>query len=109
MAETIVDIDDEAPLSVEIGRGCAWCHVNHVDIPVFFLSFLVLYLSVNTCTFCVFVVANARHPKCNDVPVLPHYARYLVERDLCALHAKRVGYQLWTRQARLEQANMNAV
>jgi hypothetical protein len=50
--------DPETPaMSVVLGRGCAWCMVNHFDIPIFFLSALVLYLSVGRCCHCVLVVA----------------------------------------------------
>ena len=52
-----VSDDDDVPLGTAIGRGCAWCVMNHIDVPMFFLSFLVLYLSVNRCCFCVLVVA----------------------------------------------------
>jgi hypothetical protein len=52
------DDDEEEPsVGVMLGRGCAWCIVNHFDIPVFFLSFIVLYLSVGRCCYCVLVVA----------------------------------------------------
>ena len=54
----IIECEEESPpMSVAVGRGCAWCVVNHFDIPVFFLSFLILYLSVNRCCYCVLVVA----------------------------------------------------
>ena len=49
--------EESPPASVVIGRGCAWCVVNHFDFPVFCLSFLILYLSVNRCCYCVIVVA----------------------------------------------------
>jgi hypothetical protein len=49
--------EESPPVSVAVGRGCAWCIVNHFDVPVFILSFCVLYLSVNRCCYCVLVVA----------------------------------------------------
>jgi len=55
----LIDIEQaHEPTTGEVlGRGCAWCIVNHFDIPVFVLSYLVLYLSVNRCCHCVLVVA----------------------------------------------------
>jgi len=49
--------EDDASVGTALGRGCAWCIVNHFDIPVFFLSFIILYLSVGRCCYCVLVVA----------------------------------------------------
>lgn len=39
-----------------VGRGCVWCMINNVDIPMFFLSAVILFLSVRTCLYCVMVV-----------------------------------------------------
>lgn len=51
------DKEEDETLGTLIGRGCAWFIVNHIDIPVFFISLLILYLSVNRCCYCVFMVA----------------------------------------------------
>ncbi|GEM_PF-3598240 len=51
------DSDEKPTMSEMFGRGAAWCIVNHFDIPIFLLSSLVLYLSVNRCCHCVLVVA----------------------------------------------------
>jgi hypothetical protein len=69
--------DDEDWLSEErqsfgewIGQGCAWCMINHSDIPLFFLSFIVLYLSINRCCYCVMVVAIVSALMCMRFPLL---------------------------------------
>jgi hypothetical protein len=51
------ETDQEESIGNLMGRGCAWFIVNHIDIPMFFVSFLILYLSVNRCCYCVFMVA----------------------------------------------------
>ena len=50
--------EEETPEScgAATGRGCVWCMVNNADMPMFFISLLVLYLSVNTCIYCVMIV-----------------------------------------------------
>jgi hypothetical protein len=53
-----------------IGRGCAWCMLNHSDIPLFFISFLILYLSINRCCYCVFIVAIISALMCMRFPLL---------------------------------------
>lgn len=53
-----------------LGRGCAWCMINHSDIPLFFLSFIVLYLSINRCCYCVMVVAIISALLCMRFPLL---------------------------------------
>jgi hypothetical protein len=54
----VVEEEEEAGEScgTSVGRGCAWCMINNVDIPMFFISIIVLYLSVRTCLYCVMVV-----------------------------------------------------
>ena len=49
--------DNEDSVGRLLGRCCVWFLVNHIDIPLFFVSFLVLYLSANRCCYCVFMVA----------------------------------------------------
>jgi len=51
------DEGDEDSVGRLLGRCCVWFLVNHIDIPLFFVSFLVLYLSANRCCYCVFMVA----------------------------------------------------
>ena len=53
-----------------IGECCAWCLVNHTDIPLFFISFLILYLSINRCCYCVVVVAIVSALMCMRFPLL---------------------------------------
>jgi len=53
-----------------IGQGCAWCMINHSDIPLFLLSFVVLYLSINRCCYCVMVVAIVSALMCMRFPLL---------------------------------------
>jgi len=58
MGDSVVDVSpEEDSLSAELGRGCAKCVADQLDVPVFLLSFLILYLSVNRCCECVLVVA----------------------------------------------------
>jgi hypothetical protein len=62
----------EEPISwgVFVGRACGYCLMNHYDIPIFFLSFLVLYLSVNRCCYCVVVVTVVCALLCLRFPIL---------------------------------------
>ena len=53
--DAVVDDDDES-CGATVGKGCVWCMVNNVDIPMFFISLVILFLSVNSCTYCVMVV-----------------------------------------------------
>ena len=62
--------DEEQSLGSWIGQGCAWCMINHSDIPLFFLSFIVLYLSINRCCYCVMVVAVISALMCMRFPLL---------------------------------------
>ena len=55
---------------VWLGQGCIWCMINHSDIPLFFLSFIVLYLSINRCCYCVMVVAIISAMLCMRFPLL---------------------------------------
>jgi hypothetical protein len=75
--QSIVNSDEDDWLIEEnesygsmIGRGCAWCMVNHSDIPLFFISFIVLYLSINRCCYCVLVVAIISALMCMRFPLL---------------------------------------
>jgi hypothetical protein len=54
---TDYDEDDIIPCHKIILRSCAQCIMNNADIPLFFVSLLVLFLSVNRCCYCVVVVA----------------------------------------------------
>jgi hypothetical protein len=55
--DSVVEVDDnEESIGTRVGRGCVWCMINNADIPMFFLSLVVLYLSVNTCIYCVMAV-----------------------------------------------------
>ena len=56
--------------SVYFGRACGYCLLNHYDIPVFILSFAVLFLSVNSCCYCVVVVAILCALLCLRFPIL---------------------------------------
>ena len=60
----------EVTYGVLVGRACGYCIVNHYDIPVFLLSFLVLYLSVDRCCYCVVVVALVCALLCLRFPIL---------------------------------------
>ena len=51
------DEPEEESIGSMLGSCCVWFLVNHIDIPLFFISFLVLFLSVNRCCYCVFMVA----------------------------------------------------
>ena len=62
--------DDRQSFGEWIGQGCAWCMINHSDIPLFFLSFVVLYLSINRCCYCVMVVAIVSALMCMRFPLL---------------------------------------
>jgi hypothetical protein len=62
--------EDEQTCAATVGQGCAWCLVNHTDIPLFFLSFIILYLSINRCCYCVVVVAIVSALMCMRFPLL---------------------------------------
>lgn len=62
--------DDTPSFGAWLGQGCAWCMINHSDIPLFFLSFVVLYLSINTCCYCVMVVTIISALMCMRFPLL---------------------------------------
>ena len=70
----IIDIEacDEPiePMSTTVGRACAWCVINHIDIPIFCLSFLILYLSSSQCPYCVFIVALVSALTCTHFRML---------------------------------------
>ena len=60
----------EPTCAASVGQGCAWCLINHTDIPLFFLSFIILYLSINRCCYCVVVVAIVSALMCMRFPLL---------------------------------------
>jgi hypothetical protein len=62
--------DDDQSYGEMVGQGCAWCFLNHTDIPLFFISFLILYLSINRCCYCVMVVAIISALLCMRFPLL---------------------------------------
>jgi hypothetical protein len=62
--------EDHVSCGVLFGRACGYCLMNHYDIPVFLLSFLILYLSVNRCCYCVVVVAIVCALLCLRFPLL---------------------------------------
>ena len=62
--------EDEQSCAATVGQGCAWCLINHTDIPLFFLSFVILYLSINSCCYCVVVVAIVSALMCMRFPLL---------------------------------------
>jgi hypothetical protein len=66
--------DDDTATSVSCGvlagRACGYCLLNHYDIPIFLLSFLVLYLSVNRCCYCVVTVTIVCALLCLRFPIL---------------------------------------
>ena len=66
------DPEDEEAESVgaALGRCCAHFVLNHVDIPIFFISFFILYISINRCCYCVLVVAIISALMCMRFPVL---------------------------------------
>jgi hypothetical protein len=64
------DDDERIPCGVMLGRACGYCLLNHYDIPVFILSFVVLYLSVNRCCYCVVTVAIVCALLCLRFPIL---------------------------------------
>ena len=64
------DYDEKQSYGEMIGKGCAWCLINHTDIPLFFLSFIILYLSINRCCYCVVVVASVSALLCMRFPLL---------------------------------------
>jgi hypothetical protein len=55
---------------VMLGRTCGYCLMNHYDIPVFLLSFVVLFLSVNRCCYCVVTVTIVCALLCLRFPIL---------------------------------------
>jgi hypothetical protein len=63
-------VEENESVGAMIGRGCAWCMINHSDIPLFFLSLLVMYLSINHCCYCVMVVAIISALLCMRFPLL---------------------------------------
>lgn len=64
------DKEEDESILHALGQCCAHCMLNHVDIPIFFLSFLIMYLSVNRCCYCVLVVAFISALMCMRFPVL---------------------------------------
>ena len=62
--------EERQGLGAWMGQSCAWCMINHSDIPLFFLSFIVLYLSINKCCYCVMVVAIISALLCMRFPLL---------------------------------------
>jgi hypothetical protein len=70
--ESDLQDEDEERVSygVLLGRACGYCLLNHYDIPVFLISFLVLFLSVNRCCYCVVVVAVVCALLCLRFPIL---------------------------------------
>ena len=62
--------EEHIPYGVLLGRACGYCLMNHYDIPVFLLSFLVLFLSVNRCCYCVVTVAIVCALLCLRFPIL---------------------------------------
>ena len=56
--------EDHVPCGVLFGRACGYCLMNHYDIPVFLLSFLILYLSVNRCCYCDVLCGGGRDRVC---------------------------------------------
>ena len=64
------DEEDDETVGTVVGRCCAWFIINHIDIPVFFLSLLILYLSVNRCCYCVFMVAVVSGTLCMRFRIL---------------------------------------
>ena len=62
--------EQDESIGVAMGRCCAWCILNHIDIPMFILSFLILYLSVDRCCYCVFMVALMSALLCMRFPIL---------------------------------------
>ena len=61
---------DTESWGVVFGRLCGYCLLNHYDIPVFLISFIILYLSVDRCCYCVVVVAIMSALLCMRFPVL---------------------------------------
>ena len=62
--------DETQSFGAWLGQTCAWCMINHSDIPLFFLSFIVLYLSINRCCYCVMVVAIVSALLCMRFPLM---------------------------------------
>ena len=53
----ILDDEEDVPFCSLVGRGFARCLLNHLDIPIFLLSFIVMYFSASRCIYCVFIIA----------------------------------------------------
>ena len=64
------DDDLNESFGAALGRCCVWFIMNHIDIPMFIISFLILYLSVDRCCYCVFVVAMVSACLCLRFPIL---------------------------------------
>ena len=64
------DEEEDESVGVRCGRCCVWFVTNHIDLPVFIISFLILYLSVNRCCYCVFMVAIISASMCMRFPIL---------------------------------------
>ena len=64
------DLETDPSWGVVCGRMCGYCLLNHYDIPVFFISFIILYFSVDRCCYCVVVVAIMSALLCMRFPVL---------------------------------------
>jgi hypothetical protein len=64
------DDDEDESMGVMCGRCCVWFITNHIDIPMFAISFIILYLSVNRCCYCVFMVAIVSACMCMRFPIL---------------------------------------
>ena len=70
MTETADDECEEDGLGTWLGQFCAQCLLNHIDIPVFSISLIILYLSVDRCCYCVLLVALVSAFMCLRFPVL---------------------------------------
>lgn len=64
------DDEREESFGACIGRCCAHCMIHHIDIPIFFVSLGVLYLSMDRCCYCVMVVAIISALMCLRFPIL---------------------------------------
>ena len=58
-ASLVIEEEDDydEPCYMFVAKTCCRCLMNNADIPLFFISLLVLFLSVNRCCYCVVVVA----------------------------------------------------
>ena len=73
--DVYVDVNEDSDSETEswggvCGRLCGYCLLNHYDIPVFLISFVILYFSVDRCCYCVVVVAIMSALLCMRFPVL---------------------------------------